>query len=267
MKKSEVEYNQKILEYKKHYFLSKVKESAGYMDYPIPKVKFWETYNPSHFNKGERAHIHLENNTICISEPELEIMTEEDINETATHEVSHLKEGPHNQRFYNIKEDTKLGVWKPPMGIGLISVNSNSKQDKISNKKKTQKPDKLWCNYHLCNKKITTFKCKFCGYFFCKEHFKPRVPNFANSFTFEEKDSHPCFVYINYLEEKKKRENEEYKKALETICKRKKEEVTAYSSKNEIKEKIKRIKNYSLKNKTKEEKSSLFKRIKDFLGF
>ncbi|MEK6833585.1 MAG: hypothetical protein AABY32_06080, partial [Nanoarchaeota archaeon] len=89
-----------ILEYKKALFLKEVGKAALSLGVQTPKVKFWTHYE-NHFNKDERAHIHLEENIICIAEPELETMLEEDIIETATHEVSHLHHIRHGWGFQN----------------------------------------------------------------------------------------------------------------------------------------------------------------------
>ena len=103
-----------FLEDKKSRFLIAVKDSAEFLGAKTPKVKFWSYKELDHFDGNERAHIHTDTNTICIAETELENMTYEDIEETASHEVSHLIELSHNPKFQGIKQETKTGIWRPP---------------------------------------------------------------------------------------------------------------------------------------------------------
>ena len=103
-----------FLEDKKQRFLQAVKDAAEFNGVKIPKVKFWGYKELNHFSSGTRAHIHIETNTICIPETELENMTYEEIEETASHEVSHLIEISHNPTFQGVKQETRTGIWRPP---------------------------------------------------------------------------------------------------------------------------------------------------------
>ncbi len=109
-----------FLEDRKIKFLSAVEKCAKSKGVQVPKVKFWGDY--SHFG-NERAHIHTEINTICIAEPELEIMDYEDIEETASHEVSHLFNIGHGTDFEKTQDSIKIGTFQPPAGVIHIKPN------------------------------------------------------------------------------------------------------------------------------------------------
>jgi len=207
--------DKQILEYKKRLFLIEVEKASKNLRVITPKVKFWSHYE-NHFDRGERAHIHLDQNLICIAEPELERMSEEDIRTTATHEVSHLHHIGHGAEFQNTHGTLELGAWQPPSGtIGALPEDYVRPKEE---KEKKQRAIKYKCNE--CGKKGETKKCKYCGWYFCKEHIKPAEAGFNK--LFQEKDTHPCMGYNNYLIKKEKEENEEYKKALGRLCKPKK---------------------------------------------
>lgn len=152
MKKHEIEYKKKLLTYKKSKFLNAVRNSSKYLGFIMPQVVFWNIKYINHFEKNERAHIHLESNTICIPETELEIMNEEEINETASHEVSHLRDASHETSFHNIQNKTEASLWKPPSGKGVIFMDGNQdvSSETEGDKSKKEKINKKECNYHLC---------------------------------------------------------------------------------------------------------------------
>lgn len=106
--------DKEVLKDKKEKFREEVTLSARNRGVRIPKINFWEVYDSSHFTKGERAHIHVKENLICIAEPELEYMSYDDIRETASHEVAHILNQSHDTDFWNKQSDTKAGLWTPP---------------------------------------------------------------------------------------------------------------------------------------------------------
>ncbi|HLC86702.1 MAG TPA: hypothetical protein VJH65_00280, partial [Candidatus Nanoarchaeia archaeon] len=189
----------------------------------IPHVKFWDSYE-NHFDKSERAHIHLEDNLICIAEPELEIMSEEDIRITATHEVSHLHHIDHGVEFQKTHENLELGAWQPPAGtIGALPENYKLPKKE---KEREQRAIKYKCNF--CDKRKKTKKCVHCGGYFCEEHIKPIEPYIGiiseSRYRVDEKNTHSCFPYSKYLIKKKEKEDEEYSKTLDNLLKKKKKE-------------------------------------------
>lgn len=207
--------DKEFLKDKKIKFLVEVEKSAENLGFSVPRVKFWKDRDNNHFCEGERAHIHLESNTICILETELSIMDYDDIKETASHEVSHLKHSDHGTEFHATQSDTKISLWRPPPGT--IGVGRKDVKDENKDQRK-ERIVKYRCNYHICNKKRKTLKCKYCEGYFCEEHINPGMPKIGLS-EINNENTHPCFAYINYLDKKKKKDNNEYKKTLKKICK------------------------------------------------
>ncbi len=220
---------QEILKDKKRKFLTEVSRSAKYLGFPTPEVKFWKSRDTTHFKDNERAHIHIESSRICIAESELDKMTYDEIEETASHEVAHLKNASHDRDFYNTQIDTQASLWRPPSGTMHI-VYKNSKSSKKSKVKKV-KINKKSCNGDFCKKRSELKKCKYCGGYFCEEHLEPRqvgMPRFkgtqAEDIEFMEEyhkeGGHPCLPYsIKYLPEMRKKKKEEYYKILDILCK------------------------------------------------
>ncbi len=65
-----------------------------------------------------------------------------------------------------------------------------------------------FCNYHLCNKRTRTIRCKYCNGYFCKQHIKsqqPGMPRFdATSHEdkvfmseWRDENGHPCSGYLS----------------------------------------------------------------------
>ena len=244
MKRQEKDNWEKILNYKKAQFLNAVEKSAKYLGFRTPQVIFWETKDTNHFNTSERAHIHIETNTICIPETELEVMNKLDLEETASHEVSHLKNLGHDTDFQNTKENAKAGIWRPPSGEGILALNGGERVESSEEKPKKERIDKARCNYHLCRKKTQVSRCPFCEKYFCAKHVKSRdvsLPSTEN----EEENTHPCWAYTHYENKKREESDESYEESLSKMF-RKDSRMT-----EEHKEKPK--KNFNL-----------FKKIKDF---
>jgi len=247
-----------LLDYKKELFLREVEKASANLGVITPRVKFWSHYE-NHFDEGERAHMHFNENLICIAEPELEIMNEEDIRETATHEVSHTHHHGHGWEFQKTNDNLGLSSWQPPGGtIGAIPegyVRPKAKKHRIIKDK---------CN--RCNKKIKTKECKYCGGYFCEEHLNPIEAGFNKFRKFvgnDKEKTHPCMGYNNYLIEEEARKEKEYEEALGRLCKKDKT-PTKNISKNyesnaiEDEEKQQRIMDYG---------SEFNKEDKDFINF
>ena len=141
------EASKKILEQKKCVFLSWIDYAVQNYKINNPiSVKFWENYDKNHFENA-RAHIHLETSTICIPEEELGRMNEEEIKETAIHEITHVLEKDHNSQFYEALNNELVSSWAPA-SAGIIKISENNY--KIGLLGDTIK--KKHCNYHLCHK-------------------------------------------------------------------------------------------------------------------
>jgi len=254
-----------ILEYKKDIFIKEVSKASISLGVPVPEIKFWNHYE-NHFDKGERAHIHLEEGIICIAEPELEIMSEEDIRKTATHEVSHLHYSGHGLEFQNTHQDLEIASWEPPAGtIGALPEGYKPSIEK----ERKQRTIKYKCN--LCDKKGETKKCKHCGGYFCEKHITPQeavvgieTPRYR---TLKE-NTHPCFPYTQYLIKQEKKQAEEYSKALDNLLKKKTKDYE--KEEPEIKEDSEEIQKEEKIEEENEEKNNPLKKFmnrKCFLFF
>lgn len=210
----------KILDYKKAKFLSAVKRSAKYLGARVPKVKFWKKYDTSHFNQDDRAHIHVKENIICIAEPMLETMDSDEIEETASHEVSHLRHLSHDIGLQIAKINTKASLWSPPAGVVRITGQEISRK---KGKTRKERVVKSRCNYHLCKKRGKTFQCKYCRGYFCKEHIEPKPPtrfnpeNYKDMEEYHKLKGHPCAPYVEVYREEEEKEKEGYGEALGNI--------------------------------------------------
>jgi hypothetical protein len=202
-----------LLEYKKVQFLSYVERSADYQNVNIPKVKFWKGYD-NHFKDGERAHIHIESNTICIAETELESMDEEDIKETASHEVSHLYDLNHGTRFQNKQIDTNASLWRPP--AGTVGALSEEEYKKLSKERRTKK-ESIKINHnncHICNKEKNLKECPYCEKYFCDKHIEAIEPG---QNIFKKEYIHPCASYYDFLRKEEKERDEKFIKKLDEM--------------------------------------------------
>jgi len=119
------EFNDRILISKKVHFLACVKLAAETINAPIPKVNFEGCTS----FKDELAHIHLDQNKICISEQYLKRATDEDLRDTATHEVTHLIDETHNISFVKAHINVKTASWVQDHTCNVIEetkrLNSN----------------------------------------------------------------------------------------------------------------------------------------------
>lgn len=207
-------FEDSLLEIKKAKFLEFVNRAAKSLDVPRPKIQFWERDCPEYSGK-ERAHIHIEQNVICISEIDLKNMTYEDIEECATHEVTHLTDKHpeidhvHSPDFYKRHDNVKANIWRPPGGVVFIDGGRTPKHDNPQIKK--SKPDKIHCNN--CGKKEELDRCKYCERYFCGECNKPFEPYVGHPSNrpiwYEKAHGHPCPDYYEFHHLKKKKHLEE----------------------------------------------------------
>ncbi len=220
MKRYEKDFKEDLLNKKKIKFRYYVNKTAKKIKVKSPSIKFhrwdWD-------GKDERAHIHKDINQICILERELYRMTNEEIIETATHEVEHLRDKKdesnpiHSPEFYDRLDKTKVKNWEPETA-GIPNFDGNLKIE-FGIKKKI-KISKTQCNHHLCENKTKLKECLHCKRFFCEKHLKAQIPNDK----FKEGESHPCSNYVDYLGEKEKKKKKKYREALTKLLGSKNEE-------------------------------------------
>jgi hypothetical protein len=92
----EMNFREHLTIEKKSRFLKSVRRASETIGVLIPHVNFDGCY----FDNNENAHIHIEQNIICISERYLDWATYEDIENTAMHEVTHLIDKTHTVSFH-----------------------------------------------------------------------------------------------------------------------------------------------------------------------
>ena len=217
--RSEIEFEKQMLQEKKKRFENVVLHASKTLGLPKPpKVKFWEGYCPHGAGNDELAHIHWDKGIICVSESMLKRMSYEKIEETATHEVTHMLEHSHDENFYIRMDKTMQADWEPKG----VTLEGKDEEDEKESKNKP-KEDKKRCNYHLCRKETTLKKCPYCGGYFCNEHISPKLPltyemvdserspTLARIYEGEwrKKGGHPDAVYSEYKLNKIAREEKE----------------------------------------------------------
>ncbi|MEM4134199.1 MAG: CAP domain-containing protein [Candidatus Micrarchaeia archaeon] len=207
------EFTKEILEKKKKYFIRIVKETSKKLGIPTPYINF--NGCPAE-GENQLAHFHPDNYTICVSERQLMKQTFDDIFNTASHEVNHVFNYSHDDRFYQEHNKLKTKIWNPRREIEIYnSFYKNSKKRKRKTKLKNE------CRYHNCKETESLTKCKYCREQFCKEHIEPRLvelPNFRSgliSDDWRDEGGHPCFPYTNYRYQLKKEEDRKYNEALD----------------------------------------------------
>ncbi len=219
-----------LLKEKSKKFKLAIFEAAERLDVPQPIVRIWDC--PS--SKGEEiAHCHVSTGEICISESKLKTLDEEEITNTANHEVAHLKEPNHSSFFHETHQALNASTWKPPIG-GIISFSEADLKKWKPEKIRANKIDKESCNYYQADNhsKGRLTRCKYCKKFFCLSHVNPRPArlknlkddNLLNSELQEElhnPHSHPCIQYNVYFEEKKRLQGERWGETLDILSGRK----------------------------------------------
>jgi hypothetical protein len=197
--------NGEILEEKKKTFLHFI--NLALLIYKLkdtPAVIFREGYLSD--GNAVKAHIHLDTKTICVSLMHLNKMTDEEIKETAFHEINHIFIVDHSTSFYNNLSDAMTISWRFERKSGIISIDGNKALKKPEGQKSIHLAENNCCNHHLCREKVEVIRCTFCGRYFCIKHIKP-VPSGLPSFnelndfsTWKRQDAcHACPEYSEYL--------------------------------------------------------------------
>ena len=221
-----------LLRMRKGKFLEIVHRTAHTLNVKIPKVVFWEKDCPNYSGK-ELAHIHIETQTICIAEIDLKDMSFDEIEEVASHEVTHLTDNHpesndvHSVDFYNRHSKAQTLNFRPPGGTTVIT-ESNSRTEEKTTKVKP-KINKKIC--HICGENQNLSECEYCKRYFCEIHIKALEPgsfigNNSRLFINREKPKndnfHPCANYVDFLAEKKKMQDERWGIELDILTGRKK---------------------------------------------
>jgi hypothetical protein len=133
------EFNDHIFLSKKAHFLACVKLAAETIGAPIPNVNF---EGCTSFDK-DLAHIHIEQNKICISEQYLKWATDEDLRDTATHEVTHLIDETHNISFVKAHTDVKTASWIREHTSNVIDDKKRLNSDCVTPAPKVEKIETL----------------------------------------------------------------------------------------------------------------------------
>lgn len=173
-------FDEELLLQKKARFKEAVKRASKKLKVPAPEVKFWRDKCP-YGSLVEEAHIHPDVQIICVSERKLNRMTYEDIEDTASHEVTHLTDTKaetgaiHSPDFYGRHDKLKEDLWRPP-GAGIAHITPNANKEQVKSEK--SKINKEECNQHSCHSKINLKRCKYCRKYFCEYHINPFLPHF-----------------------------------------------------------------------------------------
>lgn len=219
----EEETKKAILEMKKSRFIEFVNlalKEIGISN--ILKIEFIDGMLPY----GEVAHIEIETNIIRVSCPSLRIMSIEEIEDTAVHEVCHILIKKHTYDHKIIVEELKEKMWRPPLGLGLSVINGGREPDVVIEKVE-KSVNKNRCNYHLhkCKKQVKLYQCPYCSKYFCEEHIKPippsmpdfDYPNKCNEWKNRGENQHPCPNYYDYLVEEEKERHRKYGETLDSM--------------------------------------------------
>lgn len=97
-----------LLKEKQERFIDAVVKSAEFLKVDIPLIRFQEC---PYRGTEEIAHIHVEEKIICVSNSWIKAMSFEDIEETASHEMTHLVHGDHDSKFHNLELDNRFSLF------------------------------------------------------------------------------------------------------------------------------------------------------------
>ncbi|MFA5333013.1 MAG: hypothetical protein WC376_00775 [Candidatus Nanoarchaeia archaeon] len=189
----------KILEFKKSKFKSVVESVCKARNLSLPTINF---DGCSEETENQLAHYHKDNNTICVSERQLNKMNSDVLENNAAHEVSHILEFNHSSSFHNENAISRQASFVKKY---------NQKSPDISDLKEKE-ADKDECAFHLCHYKgDELYYCSFCKKYYCHKHKIPKSPSMPNfrSASLENEDKlydyrqegHPCPNFRGYYHE------------------------------------------------------------------
>ena len=136
-----------LLELKKKEFIDVVSRICENRNLPRPYVNFDGC--PAE-NADQLAHYHPDVNMICISKRQLTVLNFDDINEVVAHEVAHILELNHGDKFDKEYVKNKICGWEPPAGVVVIYGNqkvepvSKEARDKIEKTFKRLQKEEEW---------------------------------------------------------------------------------------------------------------------------
>lgn len=220
------QFEDSLLLQKKARFLEAVRRAARHLGVDEPEVFFGDC---SDRGRNQLAHIHLYQRLICVSDEQLKVQSYDDIENTATHEVTHLSDthdesNPiHSPDFYRRHDALKVAAWRPPAGVGIVMLDPRLKRPLRKKRRKTiDKPDLERCNYHFCRRKTQLYKCDYCGDYYCDEHLNAKEP-FMTDFgslhglaqiRYRDTRGHPCGVYSHEVMCNEQEAKKRYQDAL-----------------------------------------------------
>ncbi|GEM_PF-6533213 len=216
-------FEQDLLRIKRGKFLVAVEDAARQLNVKTPAVKFWDDFCP-YKKDNEIAHIHIEQNIICIADSQLKIMTFEEIEKTAVHEVTHIIHPHHKEDFHSLNKETKINIWNPKNKS--FTTDTEKEIEKKRNKKR--RVDLNSCHFFSCEVKNELNKCLYCEKKFCKEHLDPRPPGMPRFKSTKNEDiafmnewrkpgGHGCVQYINSWETENENKSKAYNEALNRL--------------------------------------------------
>lgn len=103
-------YEENLINIKKTQFLEAVERASMCIGVGTPYVNF----DGCDFNNHECAHIHVEENIICVPDYYLKVASKEDLEKTAVHEVAHILNQTHDVDFHKKRILLNSASWKPP---------------------------------------------------------------------------------------------------------------------------------------------------------
>jgi hypothetical protein len=103
------DFENAFLKEKQEKFIDSVVRSAEFLNVDIPLVRFQEC---PYREVEEIAHIHIEEKIICVSNSWLKAMDFDDIEETASHEMTHLVHDNHSSDFHNLEGENRFSLFR-----------------------------------------------------------------------------------------------------------------------------------------------------------
>ncbi len=207
--------NEKLLKEKEQKFKEFVERAMADLGIYSVRIRFWKAYCPADTGQ-EIAHIHLDEEPpiICISLKTLKWLPMEGVENTAIHEVAHVRNPEHNSVLYLTIDSIMQKHWRPPSGVAVINGNAWIEKTKEIPKHKANKKE---CSYYPCEKKKGLKPCKLCKQAYCLKHREPKAPAMLSLVLYSPKDrildesyhkegGHPCIEYSDEYRTKKEKE-------------------------------------------------------------
>jgi hypothetical protein len=186
--------------------------------FPMPSINFDGcSKEGDHEGIGqELAHYHPDLHQICCSERQLIMQDLDDIETTATHEITHFLVQSHGHIFIDEEERSSLSGFKKPPGVVIIDGGKRTVLPNVE----PRIPSKTHCNRNGCYKKKDLRKCPHCKEHYCSDHIRAKKPghynidgskstNFIHDEEWKDNDGHPCPIYAAPMDEEDQEIEEE----------------------------------------------------------